>query len=388
MFVGNLSFIKFSCEHQYAIIGTSIPVDENTFMEKFFIVGCPRSGTTMLQQALNRHSRIAIPPETKLFFSFFGHSRDCQTQHLERLEADLKIELPRLATRIGTVADSRAFYELMARRYVERLTGKDIVYFGEKTPEHTGHIHRIRRLFPQAKILVLYRDGRDVALSMTKMPWASPNLYVNFLVWLYYLRHVQKARRTSAKSMYFLRYEDVVANPEKVLGNLLTFLGLPYESAVVRGWGNREGIPEREYPWKGRALEKITAERAGAFHGELSLEQIAILERLGRCSLSFLGYRLVTDGRRPLPLALLGNISCSVAQFLNRLPWHSIVNECFGRSFLCCSRTRCTAFFQPLVVQSLFPRWLCRFGMAFAPFPRKTQRFQRLPAETTDERGG
>jgi hypothetical protein len=37
-------------------------------MEKFFIVGCPRSGTTMVQQALNRHSRVAIPPETKYFF--------------------------------------------------------------------------------------------------------------------------------------------------------------------------------------------------------------------------------------------------------------------------------------------------------------------------------
>jgi len=34
-------------------------------MKQFFIVGCPRSGTTMLQQALNRHPEIAIPPETK-----------------------------------------------------------------------------------------------------------------------------------------------------------------------------------------------------------------------------------------------------------------------------------------------------------------------------------
>ncbi len=44
-------------------------------MNKFFIVGCPRSGTTMVQQALNRHPQVVIPPETKYFFSFYGHSQ-------------------------------------------------------------------------------------------------------------------------------------------------------------------------------------------------------------------------------------------------------------------------------------------------------------------------
>jgi hypothetical protein len=41
-----------------------------------------------------------------------------------------------------------------------------------------------------------------------------------------------------------------------------------------------------------------------------------------------------------------------------------------------------------LLYQPGFPRWLCRFGMTFAPFPRKTQRFQRLPTETAEEPNG
>jgi hypothetical protein len=64
-------------------------------MDKLFIVGCPRSGTTMLQQALNRHSQVVIPPETKFFFSFFGHPRRCQLRHIDRLNADLGINLPK-----------------------------------------------------------------------------------------------------------------------------------------------------------------------------------------------------------------------------------------------------------------------------------------------------
>ena len=53
----------------------------------------------------------------------------------------------------------------MARQYLERLGKTGVTYFGEKTPEHSGHLPSIRKLFPEAKILVLYRDGRDVGLK-------------------------------------------------------------------------------------------------------------------------------------------------------------------------------------------------------------------------------
>src|SRR5207247_1101665 len=124
----------------------------------------------MLQQALNRHSKIVIPPETKFFFSFLGHSKRTQLRHLRRLNTDLQIDLPLPPKRIRSTWDAGAFYEQMARLYVERLRRADVVYFGEKTPEHTGQLPRIQAVFPDAKIIFLYRDGRDVALSLTKVP--------------------------------------------------------------------------------------------------------------------------------------------------------------------------------------------------------------------------
>ena len=153
-------------------------------MKKLFIVGCPRSGTTLVQLALNRHSQIVIPPETKYFFSFLGHSKQCQHEHLKRLERDLQIRIPKPETRVRSGPEARAFFEHVARLYVEHLGKKNVVYFGDKSPEHTGQLSDIRRHFPDAKILIVYRDGRDVACSLTKVPWMSPDLYVNFVVWL------------------------------------------------------------------------------------------------------------------------------------------------------------------------------------------------------------
>jgi hypothetical protein len=304
-------------------------------MDKFFVVGCPRSGTTMVQQALNRHSQIAIPPETKFFFSFLGHSRQCQDRHIKRLNEDLNIRLPRPATRIRSVEEGRAFYEDMARQYVAGLRKKNVAWFGEKTPEHTGHLPRIRQLFPSAKILVIYRDGRDVALSLTKTPWMPAGLYISFLVWLYYQRTIQKAKSSGWPGLYFVRYESVVADPEKEFGRILDFLGAPYEPAVAHGWGSSEGIPSREYAWKRRAMQRITTDRVGLFRRELSPDQLAVLERLGRRELVSLGYPLMTDGAGQLSPGLLLNLSRDLAAFLYRMPWHCVAHELFGLSFLC-----------------------------------------------------
>src|SRR5438128_10984464 len=101
-------------------------------MTKFFIIGCPRSGTTMLQQALNRHSQVIIPPETA-FFSLLGHCKRIQREHLQRIKEDLEIPLRLPAHRLHRMQETQAFYEQMARLYVERMGESTVTRFGEKT---------------------------------------------------------------------------------------------------------------------------------------------------------------------------------------------------------------------------------------------------------------
>jgi hypothetical protein len=300
-------------------------------MDKFFIIGCPRSGTTMVQQALNRHSQIAIPPETKFFFSFLGQSAGAQRRHLERLSADLGVRLGLPPEGVQTDDEARGFYEQMAAKYVARLGKTGVTRFGEKTPEHTGHLDRIRDLYPAAKVIVLYRDGRDVALSLSRTPWAPAGLYANFVIWLYYQKIVTAARSREDPNLHFVRYEDVVDSPEESFHNMLTFLGLPYESAVAVGHGNREGVPARELSWKAAAVGKITTERAGAFRRELAPDQIAVLERLGRETLTAFGYPLVTDGGRRLTPRVLARIAFDLSRFVARLPWYTVARELAAR---------------------------------------------------------
>jgi hypothetical protein len=193
----------------------------------------------------------------------------------------------------------------------------------------------IRRLFPDAKILFLYRDGRDVALSLTHVPWMSSDVHVNFLVWLYYYRILRQERMRCLPSVCLVRYEDLVAEPDREFGRILSFLDLPYESAVADGHGNTEGVPRREYAWKARALEPITTERIGVSRRELSRVEIEIMERLGSRPLESLGYKLISDGRRALSLRFMLGLGFGLTRLIYDLPWHSLFNEFIGRSLLC-----------------------------------------------------
>jgi hypothetical protein len=186
-------------------------------------------------------------------------------------------------------------------------------------------------MFPGARFIVLCRDGRDVALSLTRVPWMSPDLYVNFLVWLYYERVIRDAQIRGCPDFHFARYEDIVAAPREGLGGILRFLGLPDEPAVADGWGNKDGIPAREYSWKARALERITAARVGLFRHELTAAQVGTLERLGGHVLLSHGYELMTGGRWPLPSGFFLNVPLSLSKLVYRLPWFLLVNELRAR---------------------------------------------------------
>lgn len=254
----------------------------------------------MLQQALNRHSRVAVPPETA-FFTFLGLSKRFQAEHLERINADLQIALPIPSNRVRSALEARALYEEIERCYLERLGKCGVTHFGEKSPEHQRRLDRIHQVFPEAKILLIYRDGRDVACSLRKLPFMSSDLFVNFALWLHYYRLQKRAQKSGRFDLLCVRYEDVVRSPESEFSRILEFLELPAEPYVVEGHGNSSGIPTWEYPWKARALERISTARIGLWRQELSMREITFLERWGGNVLKELGYELTTAATERLP---------------------------------------------------------------------------------------
>ena len=142
-----------------------------------FIVGAPRSGTTLLRFMLDSHPDIAIPPETGFLAQAAlkpnAGPREF-VQHLESFDTwpDFHLERESLLDRLSRMptfdlSDAyRAFYAAYAARFSKPR-------YGDKTPIYAFHMQKIQELFPEAAFIHIIRDGRDAALSLEKQ-WFSP----------------------------------------------------------------------------------------------------------------------------------------------------------------------------------------------------------------------
>ena len=185
-----------------------------------FIVGFPRSGTTMLEQMLDAHPRYVSMDERTLLQS-------C----IERMESR-GLEYPARLDRLGAddLAELRALYWAESAKVVALAPGQILV---DKNPPNMLRLPMIRRLFPNARIILALRHPCDVLLSCYMQNFRSPafmmlcsslerlaSSYVNSM--RFWIRH-QPLMRPDA---LILRYEDTVGDFLPQVERIARFLGI------------------------------------------------------------------------------------------------------------------------------------------------------------------
>ena len=165
-----------------------------------FIVGCPRSGTTLLRNLLSSHPHLAFRGESHFIPSFLGRHGDPPDERAARKLATeiLNLRWVRdwgLELVPGDFAAERSFSAIVARLYAEvvRVEGKR--RWGDKTPQYVLEIPLLFRLFPDARVLHIIRDGRDVALSWLAVNFGPENVYTSALEWRKYVEAGRGAAR-------------------------------------------------------------------------------------------------------------------------------------------------------------------------------------------------
>jgi Sulfotransferase family len=267
-----------------------------------FVVGCPRSGTTMLQLMLHAHPRIAIPPETRfLLLAYekrrdFGDLRDAANRL--RLAswitgkgtnfADLGLDPREVAAEIvaGPPTLGSAL-GIVFRAYARRF-GKP--RWGDKRPAYLNNIGTIRRLFPDAQIVHIIRDGRDCVASLKEAPWHKGGVRQAIAGWNQGMDAGRAAARHLPADTYFeIRYEALVADPKPELVKLCEFLGEDFDPGMTEpSEVAAVAVPTRK-KWHALTHDRVTTERVGRWAERLSPAEIALCETL-------MGSRLVQHG--------------------------------------------------------------------------------------------
>jgi hypothetical protein len=279
------------------------------------VVGCPRSGTTLLQLMLHAHPRIAIPPENRFLLPAYQRRRqfgDLRYPANRRRLAQWIVTDPKSNFRDFGLDPEQVAGEIVAgpptlgsalatifRSYARRF-GKP--RWGDKRPSYITNLAIVHRLFPDAQFVCLVRDGRDCVASLKRMPWFHGGAVRAAARWAQAIDHSRRAaRRLGSGSFYELRYERLVADPAAELAGLCDFLGEQYDPAMAEPWRLAPvAVPER----KGHhALthEPVTATRVGSWTDRLEPWEVSLCEAVLGERLRWYGYPL--SGAPPPPAA-------------------------------------------------------------------------------------
>jgi hypothetical protein len=280
-----------------------------------FVVGMGRSGTTLLRLMLDSHPLLAIPPEThfigELVRGPHAGSIDLATFHevltSSRIWQDFDLDTTRLRQRLNTVPSFsvakglRCFYSLYAET-------QNKLFWGDKTPIYLGLMRDIHHLLPESFFIHLIRDGRDSALSYRGL-WFGPgeDLALHAKMWSERIIEGRDQAKDLGGSYLEVRYETLVAEPEKVLKKICTAIGFEFDSSMLEyHLSAHERISQLKARYSAEGSQLIEAERIrnifkltssppdtsrmGRWRKEMTQEEQMIYEREAGHVLSELGY--------------------------------------------------------------------------------------------------
>ena len=194
--------------------------------QPIFIVGMPRSGTTLLDRILDNHSLVVSTGERD---DFPRQLRWCADRYAQELLDDA------LIARLDQID-----YAELGRRYLQqtqwRAEGKP--YYLDKLPSNALLVGLIHRALPQAPILHMVRDSMDVCFSNYKALFGGTHRYSYDLLAL--AAHYGEYRRLMLHwhaalpgRAYDVSYSELVTNPDATVRGILAYCGLPYESGCT-----------------------------------------------------------------------------------------------------------------------------------------------------------
>lgn len=280
-----------------------------------FIVGAPRSGTTMLQYRLRNHPRISLPTGESHFFIplYRNQARFGDLSRLENvravlqamhrqsrdfLEGDLhglKFDVDALARELH--AEGRhTMPAIISGLFEKNAQGEGKARWGDKTPYYVMHIPKLLEWFPDAQIVHLIRDGRDVALSLfgRQHDFHVYNTYFSAEYWESYVEKGHALGKALAPGQYLeVRYEDLLAQPEDTMKRLCAFLGEEFSAELF-------DVTPVDDPGKTPLVHQpLQADNAGKWRSRMSASQIRAFESVAGTTLDEFGYALLTAGKPP-----------------------------------------------------------------------------------------
>lgn len=274
-----------------------------------FIVGFPRSGTTLLQLLICYHKEFFTVPETHYFSYVLEGIQGWEKKILS--EKDIEIVISRLGEKPGIILhydffeDIEKFFkgmtvgELLERIiiYIGKLHFKEGTRWVEKTPRHALFIPQIISFFPDCKILNILREPKDTLSSPIGVRnFNSKEAKFEFYLkkaeeWVLYVSTALEFERRY-NNMKSIKYEELILNPNKTMKTISDFLKFELDPNCFHEFAinYKKSIVSWEDRHKGLCKTNRIIDRRGIWKKRLTEEDTGIIESKCGKLMQELGY--------------------------------------------------------------------------------------------------
>lgn len=300
-----------------------------------FVVGMPRSGTTLLAGLLSAHSKISIGPETDYFNMVWKPlEREKGFEQWDVVANYLSRWFQKPTMQPMNLPEEQLLSQFLKAWENQQLSHQVILstvmaqyaeshrksIWGEKTPNHFMYVPAIKKVFPEARIVSIVRDPRDVHLSLEKVPWSRGNAFNHAVQWREYQVIAERYQYLYGPSFRQVRFEDLIRDPAAVLRQLTQSLDLPFESDMLKRYQNETLFDPAKEPWKKQATMPIDPNNQGKWREKLAPDDLGIFSRVCGRYLKRLGYAL-PDGAKFVPSKAMSGLDHHSLAWWARTIW-------------------------------------------------------------------
>jgi len=274
----------------------------------FFILGRPRSGTTLLSALFDAHPNVRIPPEFPIFLSLVQRFKRVRSwdepavrafvEHiytnnvfnhrtLENLKVDRETLLANL-TALGPEAGLADLLKMFNYSTFSLFPKREILMIGDKNPVYSIYIRHLFQVFPEARFVCITRDYRDNFISMQNLAdlkLEAPILSLQVTRWRFVAREFLKYKNQHPDRFHLIRYEDLVLHPEETLRAVCSFLQLPFDPGVFEFYRKKDET-HRIYPKEiverihKNLMTPVNSGRMGLWKAQLTPRQIRVADQV------------------------------------------------------------------------------------------------------------
>ncbi|MBD1886990.1 sulfotransferase [Microcoleus vaginatus] len=240
-------------------------------MKRIFLVGSPRSGTTMLQSLLAAHPEVISFPESK-FFHYLLYKKFVR-KFPGRMEAFFKDEINRPELLQG-FEDSQTV-GTKVRWFVEVLDGlaaeQNKSIWLEKTPEHIYFIEDIQRLLPDAKFIHILRNSMDTIASLHEATRSSHDLWgpgwdLNHCITRWKEAILISHKYAKNYNHILVKYEEIVDNKVKKIEEICEFMGVAYDKKMLVFYKQKAVNLSLNLPWHQGIEREVKSNNVHKYH--------------------------------------------------------------------------------------------------------------------------